>query len=99
MIVRLSGAAVADLEEIGDRIAADDPAAARRFVSGLTDRCLSLARHPLRFPVVRRIGDDALRKLSWRGYLIFYRVGQKSVEIVRIAHGSRDWAAFLGSSD
>ena len=74
MKVRFAASAEADLEAIGDWIAADNPNRALTFVLELRDRCLSLADRPRRFPVARRIGDRAFRKLSHRDYLIFYLV-------------------------
>ncbi len=93
MKVRIAERAQADLEEIGDWIAAENPVRAASFVAELVDRALSLGRHPRRFPAVPRAGG--LRKLAWRGYLIFYVTLPDRVEIARIVHGSRDWAALF----
>jgi len=98
MIVRISSLAGADLEEIGDWIAPDNPIRAASFVDQLVDRCLGLAQNPRQFPAIRRPGGNGIRKLSWRGYLIFYRVREAEVEIVRIVHGSRDWVTLLGEA-
>lgn len=93
MKVRISDRAQADLEEIGDWIAAENPLRADSFVAELADRALALGRHPRRFPAVARVAG--LRKLVWRGYLIFYLILPDRVEIARIIHGSRDWAALF----
>ena len=98
MKVRLSARATADLEEIADWIAADNPARADSFVDELVAKVGSLARHPRRFPQ-RRVGGESFRKATWRGYLIFYRVLSDRVEIARIIHGSRDWAILLGGDE
>jgi plasmid stabilization system protein ParE len=98
VIVRISRSASADLEEIADWIALDDPLRADSFVDELTGRCLSLADKSNRFPVARRIGGKAFRKLAYRDYLIFYVVRAAEVEIVHILHGARDWAALLGEA-
>jgi plasmid stabilization system protein ParE len=67
--VRLSARARLDLEEIGDWIAADDAQAAQRFVASLVDRCLSLAEHPGRCPVVRHVGGHSGRdRRSWNRF-------------------------------
>lgn len=98
MKVRISTRAAADLEEIADWIAADNPARANSFVDELVAELSSWARHPRRFPQ-RRVGGVSFRKATWRGFLIFYRVLPDRVEIARIIHGSRDWARLLGAGD
>ena len=95
MIVVFAGRALADLEEIGDRIALDNPARAASFVVELTDRCLALPPHPDRFPEVSRIGGRAVRKMTHGDYLLFYAVLGETVAILRVVHGSRDWAALI----
>lgn len=83
------------MEEIGDWIAVDNPARARTFVDDLLERAVSLTRNPRRFPAVPGSYGGSVRKLSWHGYVILYRIGDDAVEIVRIVHGSRDWKALL----
>ncbi|QNA83082.1 type II toxin-antitoxin system RelE/ParE family toxin [Sphingomonas sp. So64.6b] len=95
MIVTFADVAETDLEAIGDWIAEDNPHRALSFVDMLRDHCLSLASRPRRFPEVRRFGDISLRKLTVRGYLIFYVAGSDAVEVVRIVHGSRDWVSMF----
>jgi toxin ParE1/3/4 len=41
------------------------------------------------------IGPHEIRKRGHGRYLIFYRVLEKEVEILRIVHGARDWAALF----
>lgn len=95
MKVRITAPAQADLEEIGDRIALDSPAAAERFVGELRQAASALATHPRRFPSVRSI--SGVRKKVHRRYLIFFRVEAGEVQILRIVHGSRDWAVLVRS--
>lgn len=97
MKVRISTRAAKDLEEIGDWIARDDPARAATFVDELLARGFSLARSPRRFPEVA--AGRGLRKMSWRGYVILYRIESDCVEIARIAQGSRNWVSFLTESE
>ena len=96
MKVILTERALADLDEIADWIGRDDWDRAEAFVDDLEGRCMTLSSHPRRYPVVTGATAGGLRKLSYRGYLIFYRVIETQVEIARIAHGARDWAALLG---
>jgi plasmid stabilization system protein ParE len=92
MKVEISAPAAADLEGIADWIAQDDPRRAESFVAELVERGLSLSENPRRFP---EVGVGAARKLSWRGYVILYSVAEDRVDILRVVHGSRDWAALL----
>lgn len=96
MRVELTTDALADLKEIGRWIARDNAHGARSFVRELTEASLSLGRLPRRFPLVFPSGEPPVRKRSHRGYLIFYRLESGAVQIVRIVHGSRDWAELDG---
>ena len=96
MKVVLTERALADLDEIADWIGRDDWDRAEAFVDDLESRCMTLSRYPRRYPLVPGATAGSLRKLSYSGYLIFYRMIETQVEIVRIVHGARDWAALLG---
>ena len=54
MKVEFTLAAEADLEQIGDYIARDNPARALSFVRELARSCLELAEMPEAWPVVTR---------------------------------------------
>lgn len=95
MNVRFSNLAEEDLDGILRWIAEDNPARALSFVGEMAGRCALLAEYPLRFPEVRRVGLRSIRKLAHKGYLIFYKVDSRGVEIARVVHGSRDWAAMF----
>lgn len=97
MIVELSDKAERDLAEIGDHIALDNPLRAATFIDELQERCLTLDRHPQRFPVVGRRGRYQVRKMTYTGYVILYAVGEKRVDVLRIVHGSRDWFDLIAS--
>ncbi len=97
MIVRLTDQAKVDVTGIGDWIAADNPARAETFIDELVERSHSLAQHPRRFPVATYVNGEAIRKLTHADYLIFYSVGEQEVYILRIVHGSRDWASHFGA--
>jgi toxin ParE1/3/4 len=85
-----SPAANDDLDGIYSFIADDKPAAALRFVRRLRLRCSPLAKNPF-------VGEDCselgprMRRLSFDGYLIFFRVDGDSVNVMRFIHGARDW--------
>jgi toxin ParE1/3/4 len=85
-----SSDAEADLEEIGDFIAEDNPAAAISFVQQLRQRCRQVAEFP---GIGRRRSDlrSGYRSVTEGDYVILYRLASESeLEIVRVVHGMRD---------
>lgn len=83
-----------DLRGIFDHIAEDNPSAAADFVKRIRDACIRVAR----FPQMGALRDDLapeLRCFPVRNYIIFYRLGEKRVDIVRVLHGSRDYVSLL----
>ena len=95
MIVALSAEAERNLEEIGDYIAADDPARALRFIEQLRGKCLGLAEFPDRFPLVPRYEGLGIRHRVHGNCLIFYRVETERVVILHILSGAMDYAVIL----
>ena len=85
---RLRPQAVADLEAIGDYIAADNPARAVAFVDEMLELCARLAEY---LRAYRRRDDLApgLRQALHGRYLIFFTVGRSGVVIERVLHGAR----------
>lgn len=95
MIVVISQEAEANLEEIGDWIAEDDPLRAITFVEMLRDKCLALADVPLSFPLVPRYERAGIRRRPFRDYLIFYRVTDEAIEILHVLHAAQDYERIL----
>lgn len=95
MIVSFSELAELDLEEVGDWIAEGNPERAVSFLAELRQLCSSLAGFPLRYPVIRKTAFGDVHKATKSGYLIFYTVADSKVQILRIVHGSRDWASIF----
>lgn len=95
MIVRIAAEAERDLEAIGDRIAADNPARALTFVSELRDKCLGLADFPERFPLVPRYEAQGVRHRVHGSYLIFYRARPDEVVVLHVLHGATDYQGVL----
>jgi toxin ParE1/3/4 len=93
--VRLTAQAEAELEAIGDHIAADDPARAIAFVDKLRAACLSLAEWPHRFPMVPRYRQHGIRQRLTGNYLIFYRIDAGGITVLHILHGARDYLPLL----
>ena len=95
MKIILAPAAIAELQEISDYIAADNPERAATFVAELLDHCDSLAEMPRRFPLVPRYEHWGIRRCVHGNYLIFYRVREEAVEIVHVLHRARDYESLL----
>ncbi len=84
--------AKADLIEIGDYIAQDNPERARSFVQELVKHCQTLEA----FPQQGTARDDVrpgFRSLIFGHYVIFYHITD-TVEIVRVLHSARDMDSF-----
>ena len=82
--------AKADLLDIAEFIARDNPIAAREWVDAVRQRCHLLSQHPLMGESRPGFGVAGCRSISVGLYVIFFRPSASGVEIARILHGSRD---------
>ena len=84
--------AVDDLISIFDWIANDSPANADAFIKKLDTQLLNLKTHPFlgRTPRDEKLKDFGYRVLIIEAYLVFYIVRNRTVEIHRVIHGSRN---------
>jgi toxin ParE1/3/4 len=89
MRFRFSRRAEADIEEIGDYIARDNPARAVTFISELRSHCRGLADFPEAAPLRPSVGEGVRMAVHGR-YLILYVVRGELLEIRRVVHGARD---------
>ncbi|MER8463028.1 type II toxin-antitoxin system RelE/ParE family toxin [Mesorhizobium sp. M1396] len=94
MAVIFAPAAAQDVEEIGDYILAGNPAAARRFIAALRERCGRIADAP-RGGVPQPSLWPGLRSIAFLRYVIFYTADGDDVRIERILHGARDIPTIL----
>lgn len=78
-----------DLREIFRYIADDNLDAAIGFVRRLKQRCIDLAPMP-NVGRQRQEIAEGYRSVTEGDYVIFYVVGDDSVEIVRVIHSKRD---------
>jgi toxin ParE1/3/4 len=85
-MIRWTRPALADLEGIGDFIARDNPAAAKRIVVGVD----ALRDHPNLGRPGRLTGTREL-VVSGTPYLVPYRALGDDVEILAVFHGARRW--------
>jgi toxin ParE1/3/4 len=81
--------AEADLEEIGDYIARDNPTRAVTFIREIRELCQNITAVP-EGNLLRPDLGEGIRMAPFRRYLVFYTVGTDSVRIERILHGARD---------
>lgn len=89
MPVIFSPEAEADLRDIGDYIAQDNPRCAASFVQELFEHALRIADIPYAYP--KRDDLSAGLMMAVHGsYLILFRVRGGHIQIARILHGARD---------
>lgn len=98
MKVRFTAEAKADLQQIGDYIAKDNPSRALSFIDELEQKCLTIAASTEAFPLVPRYEQYGIRRRVHGSYLIFYRVEAEQIVIVHVLHGAMDYAAILFES-
>jgi toxin ParE1/3/4 len=86
----LAPKAAADLEEIAEYIARDNPARAASFVAELQAKCQTIFAAPKIFPARSDLAPG-LRMAVHGRYLVFFREcrGQNAVRIERVLHGAR----------
>lgn len=95
MIVVITDEAEEDFARIGDYIAQHNPARAESFVDELLARCMRLSHMPLRFSLIPRFERSGVRRLPHGNYIVFYRVGDRQIEILRILNGAQDYEKIL----
>jgi toxin ParE1/3/4 len=88
--IRWTRPALADLEAIGDFVARDNPAAARRIVVGLVASVDALRDYPNLGRPGRLTGTREF-VVSGTPYVIPYRVLGDDVQILAVFHGARRW--------
>ena len=94
---RYLGAAEADLLNIVDYIAVDNPRAADKMLDRFEKAVNRLEASPF---AGKAPNDDELRKRNYRmlivgKYLVFYKIKERTIEIHRIIHGARDYKHLL----
>jgi toxin ParE1/3/4 len=83
-----------DLIDIGDYVARDSRANARRFVARLQDRCRQIGAAPLSYPSREDLAPG-LRMAPLDRYVIFFRMLEDKVRIERVLHGARNLPVVL----
>ncbi len=87
-----------DLLDIGDYIARDSRAKARRFVGELMEQCWRIVHAPLGY-ASREDLAPGLRMAALDRYVIFFRILDDTIRIERVLHGARNLPAVFGKGD
>jgi toxin ParE1/3/4 len=66
---------------------------AKVYVSGLRDAIKSLRDYPLRYPAFDP--RPGLTRMNSGRHAVFYRVGDTSIEIIRVLHVASDLGRFI----
>lgn len=88
-VVTFSPKSRQDLLDIGDYIAKDSRATARRFVAKLVEQCQRIGHAPLAY-TGREDLAPGLRMAPMGHYVIFFRMLGNVVRVERVLHGGRD---------
>jgi addiction module RelE/StbE family toxin len=97
LAVKFLQTALDDLEEIVLYIAQDSPQSAVR----LHDRVIARANELSNFPMIgmavpdEKISQRGFRMIGVGGYILFYKVFEDKVVVLRVLHGKRDYPHLL----
>jgi addiction module RelE/StbE family toxin len=82
--------ALADIADLRDYIARDNPAAADQTARRVREAVTRLATFPHQGRQGRRVGTRELI-VAGTPYLVVYRVREASVRVLRVLHAKRRW--------
>ena len=89
MKVRFSRLALAELDRVLAELAERNPRTSARFLNRVEQMSAQLSRHPKAFQQVLNRPDVRRAPLLRYPYLMFYKVVNDEVLVLRIAHGAR----------
>ena len=81
--------ALADLRDIDDYIAADDPVAAERWIAQLTAKAERAAKQPLAGRIVPEKARADIREVLLKTYRLVYRVREHGILVLTVFEGHR----------
>ena len=96
MSYRISKRADADFDEIWTHVAQDSTEAADRLEDEIHRAVCLLGRMPGLGHRRPDVTDDRYRFWSVVKYVVAYRVEAKTIVVVRVVHGARDFRAIFG---
>lgn len=97
--VIISDAARLDLFDIGRYIKLNNPSRSDSFVAELFRRCRALENFPESHGLIPDPKSRGIRRLVHGNYLIFFRVGRSTVEVLHVLNGARDYEVLLFPED
>src|SRR5438046_3674060 len=83
-----------DIDEIANRIAADNETAALKWLEELDQKLTVIATMP-GIGTARSDLQRGIRSYAFGDYLIFFKVTRTGVDIIRVIHGARDYKEFF----
>jgi len=93
----ISTEAIRDMEQILDYLANTNINAGEKFLEEFSKKCRYLTQFPLMGRSYREI-RPYLRGLPMKNYIIFYRLTEQGLEIMRVVKGERDLDAFFSEN-
>ena len=90
--------AQADLEEIGDYIAQDNPGRALTFIQEIRAQCQKIGQSPLGYRARPELGEG-IRSCPFGNYVILYRPQAPDLLVIRVLHGAMDLPRHMGQED
>ncbi len=94
MKVLFSARARADVEAVADFIAINNPARAETFAAELVRACIAIGDRPRAYPAKENLHPE-LRIRYYKKHAIIYRLTDRQILIVRVAHAARELSALL----
>jgi len=91
MAVKWTRTALANLGQMAEHIAQDNPGRAGSFVQEIREQAILLASFPTLGRPGRVMGTREL--VAHKNYIIAYRVRGKDVEVIRVQHVAKRWPA------
>lgn len=88
-----------ELLDIGRHIRLHNPSRAETFVGELLQRCRTLQNFPESHALIADPKSRGIRRLVHGNYLIFFHVGNATVEILHVLNGARDYEQLLFPED
>ena len=93
----ISTEAIRDMEQILDYLANTNINAGEKFLEVFSKKCRYLTEFPLMGRSYREI-RPYLRGLPMKNYIIFYRLTEQGLEIMRVVKGERDLDALFSEN-
>ncbi len=88
-----------DIENICQYLSVDlsNPVAASDFIDELYDSFKTLLCFPKMYPLVDNqfITDGSIRKMAVKHYLVFYKLQDTEIQVIRILHGRTNYISLL----